>query len=75
MNKPEEKIKCICEVCGAEYEKPLNFKTWLDEGQGPNVFFRWSLKFCDKHRREKEQNALKSLPAVLNAIANIKPKK
>jgi hypothetical protein len=32
------------------------------------VFFKWSLAFCDKCRREKEIESLKALPDVLRAL-------
>lgn len=57
-----------CEQCGVDYEKPAKFKKYNEEH--PNVFFRWSLSFCDKCRREKELEALKSLPKILNALSN-----
>jgi len=60
-------IKCKCEKCGVDYEKPATFKKWNEERT--NVFFRWSLAFCDKCRREKEREALKALPNVLSALA------
>ena len=72
MNSPQEKaqeeetIKCTCEVCGVEYEKPLDHKRWNEKY--PNVFFKWSLKYCDRHRKEKEIAALESLPNALEAL-------
>lgn len=60
-------INCKCEKCGVDYEKPATFKKWNEENT--NVFFRWSLEFCDKCRREKERKALKALPSVLSALA------
>jgi len=61
-------IKLKCEKCGIEYEKPADFKKWNDER--PNVFFKWSLAFCDICRRNKEKEALKRLPEVIKALAN-----
>lgn len=63
-------IKLKCEICGVNYKKPADFKKWNDER--PNVFFRWSLKFCDDCRRKKEKKALKRLPEVINVLANIR---
>ena len=63
----EEMIKLKCEKCGIDYEKPANFKKWNDENT--NVFYRWSLAFCDKCRKEKEVNALKRLPEILKALS------
>jgi len=62
----EEMIKYKCEKCGIDYEKPANFKKWNEENT--NVFFRWSLTYCDKCRREKERESLKALPNVLNML-------
>ena len=61
-------ITCTCIVCGVKYEKPLDFKTWNDKH--PNVFFKWSMQYCDTHRKERELKALENLPAVLEALAN-----
>jgi hypothetical protein len=33
-----------------------------------NVFYKWSLAFCDKCRREKERESLNTLPDVLRAL-------
>ena len=63
----EEMINCKCEKCGVDYEKPATFKKCNEENT--NVFFRWSLAFCDKCRREKEHEALKALPNVLSTLA------
>ena len=62
----EEMINCKCEKCGVDYEKPATFKKWNEENT--NVFFRWSLAFCDKCRQEKERESLKALPDVLRAL-------
>lgn len=62
----EEMINCKCEKCGVDYEKPATFKKWNEENT--NVFFRRSLAFCDKCRREKERESLKALPDVLRAL-------
>ena len=66
-------IDLKCEECGCAYEKPYVFKEHLLANKR-NVFFKWSLTFCDKCRRKKEVSALKALPDVLNAIANSLPK-
>lgn len=58
-------IKLKCEICGVNYEKPAHYRKWN------NVFFKWSLKFCDDCRRKKEKKALKRLPEVINVLANI----
>lgn len=56
-------INLTCEKCGIKYEKPETFKKYNDET--PNIFFKWSLSFCDKCRKEKELEALKHLPKIL----------
>jgi hypothetical protein len=63
----EETIKLKCEKCGCDYEKPSVFKEYLFTARH-NVFFKWSLAFCDKCRREKEIESLKALPDVLRAL-------
>ena len=65
-------IKLKCEECGCTYEKPYVFKEHLLKYKH-NVFFKWSLTFCDKCRRKKEVAALKALPDVIDAIANYPP--
>ena len=45
-------IKLKCEICGVNYEKPAHYKKWN------NVFFKWSLRFCDDCRRKKEKEEL-----------------
>ncbi len=61
-------IQLKCEKCGVDYEKPADFKKWNNER--PNVFFKWSLAFCDNCRRAKERKALERLPEVIKALAN-----
>lgn len=61
-------IKLKCEKCSIEYEKPAIFKTW--NNKHPNIFYKWSLIFCDTCRREKENKALKNLPKIIEALAN-----
>ena len=61
-------IKLKCKICGIEYEKTADFKKWNDER--PNVFFKWSLAFCDSCRRNKEKGALEKLPEVIKAMTN-----
>lgn len=63
----EETIKLKCEKCGTDYEKPIVFKKYLIETNN-NVFYKWSLLFCDKCRREKQNEALKALPDILTAL-------
>ena len=63
----EETIKLKCEKCGWDYEKPSVFKEYLVVTKH-NVFYKWSLAFCDKCRRENERDSLKALPDVLRAL-------
>ncbi len=61
-------LKLKCEICGSEYKKPKDFKKWNDQKE--NIFFKWSLKYCDKCRRKKELESLKKLPGIINALFN-----
>lgn len=56
-------MKLSCSKCKTNYEKPYWFAA------EKNIFFRWSVTYCDKCRKEKEVEALKLLPEVLNALA------
>lgn len=60
-------LKLECQACGAAYEKPESYSKW--NTKRPNVFFKWSLMYCDKCRREKEAEALKGLPKVIEALS------
>ena len=62
----EKMIQLKCEKCGYDYEKPAMFKKWNEENT--NVFYRWSLAFCDPCRRIKEKEVLKKLPDILRAL-------
>lgn len=64
----EETIKLKCENCECHYEKPSVFKEYLVQTKF-NVFYKWSLTFCDKCRREKERESLKSLPEILSILS------
>jgi hypothetical protein len=61
----EIEIKCLS--CDTIYFKPLKFKQYYDDR--PNVFYKWSLTYCDPCRRDKERAALKSLPEVLDILS------
>jgi hypothetical protein len=63
----EETINLKCEKCGVDYQKPSVFKDYLVATKH-NVFYKWSLAFCDNCRREKEKEALKALPDILKAL-------
>jgi len=60
-------LKLKCQTCSADYEKPEDYEKWNKENT--NVFFKWSLAYCDKCRKEKEIEALKELPKVLEALS------
>lgn len=64
----EETLKLNCETCGIGYDKPKDLKEWYDKR--PNVFYKWSLLFCDDCRRKKERESFKRLPEVLKALSN-----
>ena len=60
-------LKLKCQTCGTNYEKPEDYEKWNKENT--NVFFKWSLAYCDKCRKEKEIQALKNLPKVMKALS------
>jgi len=60
-------IDLICEKCGIDYQKPAKFKRLNDEH--PNVFYRWSLTYCNSCRLERENEGLKRLGEVIKALA------
>jgi hypothetical protein len=62
----EDQLDLICEKCGTAYQKPTIFKAFNE--QFPNVFFEWSLAFCDTCRREKEIDAMKCLPKIIDNL-------
>lgn len=64
----ESEIDLKCEKCGYSYTKPAVFKEYLMATKN-NVFFKWSLAFCDKCRREKEVESFKALPAILEVLS------
>lgn len=66
----KKELDLICENCRADYKKPHDFKVWNDSH--PNIFFKWSLTYCDDCRRAREGKALKRLPEVIKALTNPK---
>jgi hypothetical protein len=56
-------MKLCCLKCETNYEKP----DWFAAEK--NVFFRWSVTYCDKCRKEKETDALNALPSVVEALS------
>lgn len=63
-----QNIDLKCEKCGCDYQKPKLFQEYLIN-TNHNVFYKWSLSFCDKCRKEKEIAALKSLPEIIKILA------
>lgn len=63
----EQEIEINCEDCTDNVLRPA----WYANEQ--NVFFRWSMKYCDSCRRKRELEALKSLGKIVEALANDKP--
>ncbi len=59
-------INLKCEICGAEYQKPKEFRVYNE--QYPNVFYKWSLCYCDKCRIEKKKEAMKHLPEIIKRL-------
>ena len=66
MESNEENVICKCKTCGVSYTKPSIFKVYNEKY--PNVFWRWSLTYCNDCRREKENKALRDLPEILNKL-------
>ena len=60
-------IDLKCEKCGIDYQKPAKFKRLNDEHS--NLFYRWSLTYCDSCRREREKKALDRLGEVIKSLA------
>lgn len=63
MNNTELDLNCT--KCSVAYKKPLEWAKWVD-----NIFYKMSLSYCDKCRKDRELAALEALPKVLNALAN-----
>lgn len=57
-----------CERCGVGYSKPKDYKKWAVESK--NVFFKWSMKYCDVCRRKREREALKHLKKVMTTLSD-----
>jgi len=62
-----EDLELKCSKCGIGYTKPFKFKEWNENKS--NVFFKWSLTYCDTCRREREREALQSLPSVIKKLS------
>ncbi len=68
MNTTTELLDLRCKECEKPYQKPAIYKDWLKE-RTQNVFFKWSLDYCDECRRAKERAALTKLPQVLELLS------
>jgi hypothetical protein len=64
----EELLQLKCEKCNCDYEKPAVFKEYLVATKY-NIFYKWSLAFCDNCRKEKERESLKALPDIVKALS------
>lgn len=65
-----EIINLKCEKCGCEYEKPAVFLQYaLNSKYSP--LYKWSLKYCNICRRERERDALNSLPYVIEKLGEM----
>ena len=56
-------LKCF--KCKVKYDKPIAFKELAKK----NVYFSWSIKYCDKCRKEKENMVLNILPNILKTLS------
>ena len=66
----KETIELKCRKCSINYERPLSHVKYYKKNK--QVFFKWSLEFCDKCRKEREEEALQRLPDVLKALSRSK---
>jgi hypothetical protein len=64
----EDLIDIKCKECGCSYQKPSVFKEYLEKFNH-NVFYTWSLTYCDLCRREKEDFALNCLEHISNQLS------
>lgn len=60
-------IQLKCEKCLIDYEKPEMFKEYNE--RYPNIFWKWSLNFCDNCRKLKQNEALSKLPEILKKLS------
>ncbi len=60
-------INLKCQNCGVDYQKPAMFVEF--NKKQTDVFFRWSLTFCDKCRQEKTKESFKHLPEILKTLS------
>lgn len=64
-------MKLKCKECEIEYEKPDYFKEESERKAPSHFYFKRAITYCDKCRRVREREMLKSLPKVIEAIANM----
>lgn len=67
----EEFMNLICKDCKCSYQKPSVFKEYLEKSNY-NVFYTWSLTYCDLCRRERETYALTQLEYISNMLTKNK---
>lgn len=72
QEKKEELINLKCEDCAVDYQKPAEY---IQYNETSNIYFKWSLKYCDNCRIKKEHKALRFLPKVLRALIPKEDKK
>lgn len=64
-------MKLKCNDCGVEYEKPDYFNDEVKGNTSLYFYCKRSMKYCDKCRRIREVEMLKSLPKVIESISKI----
>jgi hypothetical protein len=67
----EDLIDITCAKCGCSYQKPSVFKEYLEKSNH-NVFYTWSLTYCDLCRREREAYSLTQLEYISNMLTKNK---
>ena len=67
----EDFINIVCKVCKVSYQKPSVFKEYLEKSNY-NIFYTWSLTYCDLCRRKKETFALNQLENISNMLSKNK---
>ena len=60
-----------CKKCECSYQKPSIYEEYLVQSNY-NIFYQWSLIYCDKCRKEKEHSVLNELEEVTNILAKSK---
>lgn len=55
-----------CKECLTNYQKPEAYKEWNEKY--PNVFFKYSLMYCDFCRKKIQDEHLEKLPLILDLL-------